>query len=164
MKQISLGLNLSTKKTRKCEFLDEMERVVPWKALVQIIEPYWLNSKTGRPPFAIETMLRIHYLQGGAATARRSSAPAGTTRAPRDRLDRRGSALEDRQRDHPPRRLGLQRIGPRRVEHLLVLRSGEHVTLGTDLACETLFAEALCRRPGCALVQEAAGRRMPTGV
>ena len=30
MKQISLGLNLSTKKTRKREFLDEMERVVPW--------------------------------------------------------------------------------------------------------------------------------------
>ena len=27
MKQISLGLNLSTKKTRKREFLDEMERV-----------------------------------------------------------------------------------------------------------------------------------------
>jgi len=63
MKQISLGLNLSTKKTRKREFLDEMERVVPWKALVQIIEPYWPKSKTGRPPFAIETMLRIHYLQ-----------------------------------------------------------------------------------------------------
>jgi len=36
-KQISLGLNLSTKKTCKREFLDEMERVVPWKALVQII-------------------------------------------------------------------------------------------------------------------------------
>src|SRR4051812_35880101 len=63
MKQISLGLNLSTKKTRKREFLDEMERVVPWKALVQIIEPHWPKSKTGRPPFAIETMLRIHYLQ-----------------------------------------------------------------------------------------------------
>jgi IS5 family transposase len=63
MNQISLGLNLSTKKTRKREFLDEMGRVVPWKALVQIIEPYWPKSKTGRPPFAIETMLRIHYMQ-----------------------------------------------------------------------------------------------------
>ena len=63
MKQVSLGLNLSTKKTRKREFLDEMERVVPWKALVQIVEPFWPRSKTGRPPFAIETMLRIHYLQ-----------------------------------------------------------------------------------------------------
>ena len=63
MKQASLGLNLSTKRTRKREFLDEMERVVPWKVLVQIIEPYWPKSKTGRPPFAIETMLRIHYMQ-----------------------------------------------------------------------------------------------------
>jgi len=63
MKQASLGLNLSTKKTRKREFLEEMERVVPWKVLVEIIEPYWPKSKTGRPPFAIETMLRIHYMQ-----------------------------------------------------------------------------------------------------
>ena len=29
MKQASLGLNLSTKKTRKREFLHDMERVVP---------------------------------------------------------------------------------------------------------------------------------------
>jgi IS5 family transposase len=63
MKQISLGLNLSTKKTRKREFLEEMERVVPWKVLVQIVEPYWPKSKTGRPPFAIEAMLRVHYMQ-----------------------------------------------------------------------------------------------------
>ena len=61
--QLGLGLNLSTKKTRKREFLDEMERVVPWSALVQIVEPHCPRAKTGRPPFAIETMLRIHYLQ-----------------------------------------------------------------------------------------------------
>src|ERR1700740_1669958 len=63
MKQVSLGLNLSTKKTRKREFLDEMERVVPRKAWGQTAEPYWPKSKTGRPPFAIETMLRVHYMQ-----------------------------------------------------------------------------------------------------
>jgi transposase, IS5 family len=63
MKQASLGLNLSTKKTRKRELLEEMERVVPWKVLVELIEPHWPKSKTGRPPFAIETMLRIHYMQ-----------------------------------------------------------------------------------------------------
>ncbi|VTU45425.1 hypothetical protein SRS16P2_00141 (plasmid) [Variovorax sp. SRS16] len=60
--QLGLGLNLSTKKTRKREFLDGMDRVVPWGALVQIVEPYSPRAKTGRPPFAIETMLRIHYL------------------------------------------------------------------------------------------------------
>lgn len=63
MKQLGLGLNLSTKKTRKREFLEEMERVVPWAALVQIVEPHSPRAKTGRPPFAVETMLRIHYLQ-----------------------------------------------------------------------------------------------------
>jgi IS5 family transposase len=63
MKQLGLGLNLSTKRTRKREFLDEMERVVPWAALVQVLEPYYPKAKTGRPPFGIETMLRIHYLQ-----------------------------------------------------------------------------------------------------
>ena len=63
MKQLGLGLNLSTKKTRKREFLEEMERVVPWAALVQIVQPHCLRAKTGRPPFAVETMLRIHYLQ-----------------------------------------------------------------------------------------------------
>jgi IS5 family transposase len=63
MKQLGLGLNLSTKKTRKAKFLDEMERVVPWSALVAIVEPHCPRAKTGRPPFAVEMMLRIHYLQ-----------------------------------------------------------------------------------------------------
>jgi IS5 family transposase len=63
MKQLGLGLNLSTKRTRKREFLDEMERVVPWSVLVHIVEPHYPRAKTGRPPFGIETMLRIHYLQ-----------------------------------------------------------------------------------------------------
>jgi IS5 family transposase len=63
MKQLGLGLNLSTKKTRKREFLEEMERVVPWAVSVQIVAPHYPRAKTGRPPFGIETMLRIHYLQ-----------------------------------------------------------------------------------------------------
>jgi IS5 family transposase len=63
MKQPSLGLDLSTKKTRKREFLEEMNRVVPWAELVALIEPHSPRAKTGRPPFAIETMLRIHFLQ-----------------------------------------------------------------------------------------------------
>jgi transposase, IS5 family len=63
MKQLGLGLNLSTKRTRKREFLDEMERVVPWEALVQLVRPHAPKAKTGRPAFDIETMLRIHYMQ-----------------------------------------------------------------------------------------------------
>ena len=52
MKQLGLGLNLSTKKTRKRVFLEEMERVVPWAALVQIAQPHCPRAQTGRPPFA----------------------------------------------------------------------------------------------------------------
>jgi IS5 family transposase len=63
MKQLGLGLNLSTKRTRKREFLDEMERVVPWAHWCRSIEPYYPRPRRGRPPFGIETMLRIHYLQ-----------------------------------------------------------------------------------------------------
>ena len=63
MKQASLELNLSTKKTRKREFLEQMQRVVPWAALVALIAPYYPEGRTGRPPFALETMLSIHFLQ-----------------------------------------------------------------------------------------------------
>ena len=66
MKQISLGSNafeLSPKRTRKREFLDEMNRVVPWTELVMLIEPHYPKGKTGRPPVGVATMLRIHFMQ-----------------------------------------------------------------------------------------------------
>lgn len=63
MKQASLELNLSMKKTRKREFLEQMERVVPWSELVALIAPYYPEGRSGRPPFALETMLRTHFLQ-----------------------------------------------------------------------------------------------------
>ena len=63
MKQSRLDLNLSTKKTRKQELLVQMDRVVPWAALIDVIAPYYPEGKNGRPPFALETMLRIHCMQ-----------------------------------------------------------------------------------------------------
>ena len=68
MKQISLaatGYELVTKRTRKRVFLDEMNLVVPWSKLVGLIEPYAPSKgvKGGRPAFAVQTMLRIHFLQ-----------------------------------------------------------------------------------------------------
>lgn len=63
MTQMDLGLNLSTKRTRRREFLDEMTRVVPWQKLVALIEPHYPSGKIGRPPFPIPTMLRIHFMQ-----------------------------------------------------------------------------------------------------
>ena len=59
MKQADLGLNLTTKRTRKREFLDEMERVVPWKALVELIAPYAAEGRRGRPPSPVATRARI---------------------------------------------------------------------------------------------------------
>ena len=63
MKQESLELNLNARKTRKREFLEQMECVVPWAALVTLIAPYYPEGRTGRPSFALETMLRVHFLQ-----------------------------------------------------------------------------------------------------
>jgi len=64
MKQVDLGLNLSAKRTRKREVREQMDRVVPWAVLISLIEPvYGKKSGVGRPPFALASMLRIHFLQ-----------------------------------------------------------------------------------------------------
>ena len=63
MKQATLGLNLDIKKTRKCQFLEQMDQVVPWAALVELIAPYYPEGHTGRPPFGLQTMLRTHFMQ-----------------------------------------------------------------------------------------------------
>jgi IS5 family transposase len=68
MKQLSLGesgFERKTKRTRKREFLDEMNLVVPWTELVLLIAPHapTPGAKGGRPPFAVEIMLRIHFVQ-----------------------------------------------------------------------------------------------------
>jgi len=63
MKQTSLALDLSSRRTRKRVFLDEMEQVVPWAQLLALIEPHAPVAQTGRPPFALSAMLRIHFMQ-----------------------------------------------------------------------------------------------------
>ena len=63
MKQATLNINLNLKKTRKREFLEQMEQVVPWDDLVALIAPYYPEGKNGRPPFALQTMLRTHFMQ-----------------------------------------------------------------------------------------------------
>jgi hypothetical protein len=63
MTQQDLGLNLSMRRTRKAVSLDEMNLVVPWTELLSLIAPHAPRAKTGRPPFELVTMLRIHFLQ-----------------------------------------------------------------------------------------------------
>ena len=66
MDQMTFGLDPLPKKTRKEVFLEEMNQVVPWDALVALIQPHVRGAHQalgGRPPFPVETMLRIHCLQ-----------------------------------------------------------------------------------------------------
>ena len=68
MKQQSLNpseFSVKPKRTRKREFLDEMDAVVPWSDLVQLVEPFAPKpgAKGGRPAFPLQTMLRIHFMQ-----------------------------------------------------------------------------------------------------
>ena len=63
MSLASTGFELVTNRTRKREFLDEMNFVFQWSELLSLIAPHAPTSKTGRPPFVTEVMLRIHLLQ-----------------------------------------------------------------------------------------------------
>jgi IS5 family transposase len=51
------------KKTRREVFLAEMEQVVPWKSLLNLIEPFYPVAGRGRHPYPLETMLRVHLMQ-----------------------------------------------------------------------------------------------------
>ena len=53
------------KQTRKEKFLCEMEAVLPFFALVKLMEPFYPQGgpQGGRPPYGLETMLRIHLMQ-----------------------------------------------------------------------------------------------------
>ena len=58
-------LTTAKKRTKREKFLAEMESVVPWAALLALIEPHYpkASKKGGRPPYPLATMLRIHLLQ-----------------------------------------------------------------------------------------------------
>ena len=58
-------LTTAKKQTKREKFLSEMDVVVPWQALIELIEPHYpkTSKKGGRPPYPLATMLRIHLLQ-----------------------------------------------------------------------------------------------------
>ena len=70
MKQATLNLDLSAKKTRKQVFPDPMDQVVPWAALIELIAPYYPEGKTGRLPFSSMTVLRIHLQSSNGSLCR----------------------------------------------------------------------------------------------
>ena len=66
MRQLTLataGFERYAKTTRRAAFLAEMERVVPWQALCELVEPHYPKPGNGRPPIGLERMLRIYFLQ-----------------------------------------------------------------------------------------------------
>lgn len=50
------------RKTKRDEFLEIMEEVIPWDEWTAIVEPYYPMGKRGRPPRGVETMLRMYLL------------------------------------------------------------------------------------------------------
>lgn len=51
------------KRTRREQFLERMEGVIPWAALLAVIEPHYPKGGRGRPPMGLERMLRVYFLQ-----------------------------------------------------------------------------------------------------
>lgn len=59
----SLAYENKKKKTRREKFLEEMDRVIPWKELIGVIRPYYPKAGNGRQPMPLEIMLRIYFMQ-----------------------------------------------------------------------------------------------------
>jgi IS5 family transposase len=51
------------KKTKREEFLEIMNEIIPWDEWVALIQPHYFDGKRGRPPLGIEKMLRMYLLQ-----------------------------------------------------------------------------------------------------
>ena len=70
MKQMSLvaaaGFSRNGRVTKRATFLAEMDRIVPWSALCAVVEPFYPKAGNGRPPIALERMLRMYFLATGS--------------------------------------------------------------------------------------------------
>ena len=65
-KQITLSVildELGQTITRKKEFLNQIERIIPWSEWKDIIEPHYYKGERGNKPFDLEVMLRIYLVQ-----------------------------------------------------------------------------------------------------
>lgn len=57
------GFEKYRKKTRREQFLEEMEKVVPWSEVEALVRPYYPKGENGRPPVGLSVMLRVYFLQ-----------------------------------------------------------------------------------------------------
>ena len=51
------------RKTRREVFLEKLDQLLPWKALESTIAVYYASGGSGRPPYPLSSMLRIHVMQ-----------------------------------------------------------------------------------------------------
>ncbi len=51
------------KKTRREQFLEEMDAVMPWAELFSLVMPHYSKGEMGRKPVGLEIMLRVYFLQ-----------------------------------------------------------------------------------------------------
>ena len=51
------------RKTKREEFLESMDRIIPWDHWINLIREHYPSGKRGRPPRGIETMLRMYLMQ-----------------------------------------------------------------------------------------------------
>ena len=50
-----------SKKTRREQFLEEMDAVMPWAELLALVEPHYPKGETGRKPVGLDIMLRVYF-------------------------------------------------------------------------------------------------------
>lgn len=59
----SLAYESKKRKTRREKFLEEMDKVIPWRELLEIVEESYPKGGNGRQPLPLERMLRIYFMQ-----------------------------------------------------------------------------------------------------
>ena len=51
------------RRTRREEFLERMDSLIPWQRLEERIGPYYFRPERGRRPYPLAVMLRVHIVQ-----------------------------------------------------------------------------------------------------
>ena len=51
------------RKSKREQFLDQMNEVVPWARLLSLVEPHYPKAGNGRRPVGLEIMLRAYFVQ-----------------------------------------------------------------------------------------------------
>lgn len=57
------GIPLAALRTRRAQFLAELDRLLPWQQWEGMIEPHYPKRGKGRPPYPLRPLLRLHLLR-----------------------------------------------------------------------------------------------------